>query len=39
MAWSLTEKQEEKLCLLSLEHPDATLVELADLAKRRMAFR
>jgi transposase len=33
----LTEKQEEKLCLLSLEHPDATLAELADLAKRRMA--
>jgi transposase len=34
----LTEKREEKLCLLSLEHPDATLAELADLAKRRMAI-
>jgi transposase len=33
----LTEKQEEKLCLLSLENPDATLAELADLARRRMA--
>jgi transposase len=33
----LTERQEERLCLLSLEHPDATLAELADLAKKRMA--
>ena len=32
----LSEKEEEQLCLLAFEVPDATLRELADLAAKRM---
>jgi transposase len=35
----LSEAQEEQLCLLSFEHPDATLEELVELMARRMKVR
>jgi transposase len=35
----LSEAQEEQLCLLVLEQPDATLVEIAALMKKRMKVR
>jgi transposase len=35
----LSEAQEEQLCLLVLEQPDATLAEIADLMSKRMNLR